>query len=160
MKQQLTFSNADISGVTLGLMESVKELYHGQDAEFSYHFIHLMLQEFLAAYHITQLPLHTQQQLIREHVKVGHLSVVMIFYFGLSKFNTFTSEMIREHISDYGRSAAYHWMYEAGDTEAVSNLLSSRELVRVRSSHEWSPLDYYVVGHSIAYSHSKWELNF
>ena len=27
MKQQLTFSSADIGGVTLGLMESVKELY-------------------------------------------------------------------------------------------------------------------------------------
>ena len=160
MKQQLTFSSADVGGVTLGLMESVKELYRGQDAELSYHFIHLTLQEFLAAYHITQLPLHTQQQLIIEHVKVGHLSVVMKFYFGLSKFNTFTTEMIREHISDYESAAVYHWMYEGGDTEAVSNLLASRESIKVSSSHEWSPLDYYVVGHSIAYSQSKWELNF
>ena len=160
MKQQLTFSSADIGGVTLGLMESVKELYRGQDAELSYHFIHLTLQEFLAAYHITQLPLHTQQQLIREHVKVGHLSVVMKFYFGLSKFNTFTSEMIREHISDYQSAAVYHWMYEGGDTEAVSNLLASRESIEVFSSHEWSPLDYFVVGHSIAHSQSKWELYF
>ena len=160
MKQQLTFSSADIGGVTLGLMESVKELYLGQDAELSYHFIHLTLQEFLAAYHITQLPLHTQQQLIREHVKVGHLSVVMKFYFGLSKFNTFTSEMIQKHISDDESAAAYHWMYEAGDTEAVSNLLASCESIEVRSSHEWSPLDYFVVGHSMAYSQSKWELDF
>ena len=160
MKQQLTFSSADVGGVTLGLIESVKELYRGQDAELSYHFIHLTLQEFLAAYHITQLPLHTQQQLIREHVKVGHLSVVMKFYFGLSKFNTFTSEMIQEHISDRKSAAAYHWMYESGDTEAVSNLLASRESIEVRSSHEWSPLDYFVVGHSMAYSQSNWELNF
>ena len=160
MKQQLTFSSADIGGVTLGLMESVKELYRGQDAELSYHFIHLTLQEFLAAYHITQLPLHTQQQLIREHVKVGHLSVVMKFYFGLSKFNTFTTEMIREHISDYESAAVYHWMYEGGDTEAVSNLLASCESIEVVSSHEWSPLDYFVVGYSIAHSQSKWKLNF
>ena len=47
IKQQLTFSSADIGGVTLGLMESVKELYCGQDAEISYNFIHLTLQEFL-----------------------------------------------------------------------------------------------------------------
>ena len=160
MKQQLTFSSADIGGVTLGLMESVKELYRGQDAELSYHFIHLTLQEFLAAYRITQLPLHTQQQLIREHVKVGHLSVVMKFYFGLSKFNTFTSEMIQEHISDYESAAAYHWMYESGDTEAVSNLLAFCESIKVFSSHGWSPLDYFVVGHSMAYSQNKWELDF
>ena len=165
MKQQLTFSSADIVGVTLGLMESVKELYYVQDAELSYHFIHLTLQEFLAAYHITQLPLHTQQQLIREHVEVGHLSVVMKFYFGLSKFNTFTSEMIREHIISYcyhRSAAAYHWMYEAGDTEAVSNLLASCESIGVFSSHEWSPLDYFVLGHSMAmaYSQTKWKLDF
>ena len=160
MKQQLTFSSADIGGMTLGLMESVKELYRGQDTELSYHFIHLTLQEFLAAYHITLLPLHTQQQLIREHVKVGHLSVVMKFYFGLSKFNTFTTEMIREHISDYESAAIYHWMYEGGDTEAVSNLLASRESIEVKSSHEWSPLDYFVVGYSIAHSQSKWNLYF
>ena len=160
MKQQLTFSSDDIGGVTLGLMESVKELYCGEDAELSYHFIHLTLQEFLAAYHITQLPLHTQQQLIREHVEVGHLSMVMKFYFGLSKFNTFTSEMIREHISDEESAAVYHWMYEGGDTEAVSNLLASHESIEVRSSHEWSPLDYFVVGYSIAHSQSKWKLYF
>ena len=162
MKQQLTFSSADIGGVTLGLIESVKELYRGQDAKLSYHFIHLTLQEFLAAYHIIQLPLHTQQQLIREHVKVGHLSVVMKFYFGLSKFNIFTSEMIQEHISDDESAAAYHWMYEAGDTEAISDLLASCESIVVESSHEWSPLDYYVVGHSMAmaYSQSEWILDF
>ena len=156
MIQQLTFSSADIHGATLGLMVSVKELYL-EDAELSYHFIHLIFQEFLAAYHITQLPLHTQQQLIRECVKVGHLSVVMKFYFGLSKFNAFTSEMIREHISG---AAAYHWMYESGDTDAISNLMASRELIQVRSSREWSPLDYYVVGHFMAYSQSKWKLGF
>ena len=156
MKQQLTFSSADIGGVTLGLMESVKELYRGQDAELSYHFIHLMLQEFLAAYHITQLPLHTQQQLIREHIKIGHLSVMMKFYFGLSKFNTFTSEMVGEHISDRRSAAAYHWMYEAGDTEAVA---FGRSL-HVRSSYEWNPLDYYVLGHCIAHSQCKWKLDF
>ena len=160
MKQQLTFSSGDIGGVTLGLMESVKELYRRQDAEHSYHFIHLTLQEFLAAYHITQLPLHTQQQLIREHVKVGHLSVVMKFYFGLSKFNTFTSEMVREHISDDESAAAYHWMYEAGDTEAVSNLLAFGRSLHVTSSYEWNPLDYYVLGHCIAHSQCKWSLDF
>ena len=184
MKQQLTFSSADIGGVTLGLMESVKELYRGQDAELSYHFIHLTLQEFLAAYHITQLPLHTQQQLIREHVKVGHLSVVIKFYFGLSKFNAFTSEMIQDHILDHESASAYHWICEAGATEAaisdllvshklafrklfkagatekVSDLLASGKVIEVISSHEWSSLDYYMVGYSIAYSRSKWILNF
>ena len=159
MIQQLTFSSADIHGATLGLMVSVKELYL-EDAELSYHFIHLIFQEFLAAYHITQLPIHTQEQLIRECVKVGHLSVVMKFYFGLSKFNAFTSEMIREHISDYNSAAAYHWMYEAGDTDAISNLMASLELIEATSSHEWSPLDYYVVGHFMAYSQCKWKLGF
>ena len=161
IKQQLAFSSADIGGVTLGLMESVKELYHGPDAELSYHFIHLTLQEFLAAYHITQLPLHTQQQLIEEHVKVGHLSMVVKFYFGLPKSNTcIMSEMIKKHFSNKESAAAYHWMYEADDTETVSNLLAFGQSLHVRSSYEWSPLDYYVLGHCIAHSRCKWNLDF
>ena len=55
VEQQLTFSSDVVGGDTLGLMHGVRELYGGEDGQLSYHFIHLTLQEFLSAYHITQL---------------------------------------------------------------------------------------------------------
>ena len=55
-QQRLTFSSDEVGEKTLGLMHGVKELYGGKNGQLSYHFIHLTLQEFLSAYHITQLP--------------------------------------------------------------------------------------------------------
>ena len=51
VEQKLTFTSDAVSVDTLGLMHAVKELHRGEDGQFSYHFIHLTLQEFLSAYH-------------------------------------------------------------------------------------------------------------
>ena len=156
VEQQLTFSDV-VGGDTLGLMHGVRELYGEEDSQLSYHFIHLTLQEFLSAYHITQLPPDKQEQVIREHVRTGHLNRVVRFYFGLTKHNHFTTGMISEHLS--GGATAYHWLFEAGDVETVTEELGSERAVRVESSYSWSPLDYYVLGHSVAHYQCQWELD-
>ena len=157
VEQQLTFSSDVVGGDTLGLMHGVRELYGGEDGQLSYHFIHLTLQEFLSAYHITQLPLDKQEQVIREHVRTGHLNRVVRFYFGLTKPNHFTTGMISEHLSD--GATAYHWLFEAGDVETFTEELGSERAVWVMPSYSWSPLDYYVVGHSIAHNQFQWKLD-
>ena len=162
IKQQLTFSSDVVSalgGDTLGLMHKVRELHGGEDGQFSYHFIHLTLQEFLSAYHITQLPQDKQDQVIREHIEIGHLNMVVRFYFGLTQPNHFTSAMISEHLfdNDDAQATAYHWLFEAGD--GVPEELGSNE-VYVTSSYSWNPLDYYAVGHCISHYQFQWVLDF
>ena len=157
VEQQLTFSSDVVAGDTLGLMHGVRELYGGEDGQLSYHFIHLTLQEFLSAYHITQIPQDKQEQVIREHVRTGHLNRVVRFYFGLTKPNHFTAGMISEYLSD--GATAYHWLFEAGDVETVTEELGAERAVRVMSSYSWSPLDYYVVGHGVAHYQFQWELD-
>jgi Ran GTPase-activating protein (RanGAP) involved in mRNA processing and transport len=157
VKQQLTFGGNFEDGDTLGLMHRVKELYGGENGQVSYNFIHLSLQEFLSAYHLTQLPLREQEQIIRDHVDVGHLIRVVRFYFGLTKSNRFTSEMISEHLSD--GATVYHWLFEADDVKTIAAKLGSGRVVRVKSSYSWSPLDYYVLGHSVAHYQFQWELD-
>ena len=161
IKQQLTFSSdvvAALGGDTLGLAHKVRELYGGEDAQFSYHFIHLTLQEFLSAYHITQLPQDKQDQVIRKHIKIGHLYMVVRFYFGLTQPNHFTSAMISEHLSDYEQATAYHWLFEAGDR--FPEELGSNKKLSVFSSYSWNPLDYYAVGHCISRYQFQWKLDF
>ena len=163
IKQQLTFSSDVVSalgGDTLGLAHKVRELHGGEDGQFSYHFIHLTLQEFLSAYHITQLPQEKQDQVIREHIEIGHLNMVVRFYFGLTQPNHFTSAMISEHLSYKYReqATAYHWLFEAGD--GVPEELGSNKEVSVGSSYSWNPLDYYAVGHCISHYQFQWQLNF
>ena len=161
IKQQLTFSSDVVfalGGDTLGLTHRVRELHGGKDGQFSYHFIHLTLQEFLSAYHITQLPQEKQDQVIREHIEIGHLNMVVRFYFGLIQPNHFTSAMISQHLSDYEKATAYHWLFEAGDR--VPEELRSNKEVSVRSSYSWNPLDYYAVGHCISHYQFQWKLDF
>ena len=163
IKQQLTFSSDVVSalgGDTLGLAHKVRELHGGEDGQFSYHFIHLTLQEFLSAYHITQLPQDKQDQVIRGHIEIGHLNIVVRFYFGLTQPNHFTSAMISEHLSrkNNRQATAYHWLFEAGD--GILEEFRLNEEVSVRSSYSWNPLDYYAVGYCISHYQFRWELNF
>ena len=159
VRQQLTFSSSAVGGDTLGLMHGVRELYGGKDGQLSYHFMHLTLQEFLSAYHISQLPPDTQQQVIEGHVDTGHLTVAVRFFFGLTKSNPFTTSLISHHITSQRRSqspSVFHWVYEGGD---VGELAEPGETV-VRSAYAWSPLDYYVLGHSIPLFNFMWDLRF
>ena len=159
VEQQLTFGSDVVGEDTLGLMDGVRELYGGEDGQLSYHFIHLTLQEFLSAYHITQLPQEKQEQIIRKHVDTGHLNMVVRFYFGLTKPNGFTSQVILEHLSDEYReqATAYHWLFECGAVETITEEL--RE-VSVKSSYSWNPLDCYVLGYCVSRYEFKWKLDF
>ena len=158
VEQKLTFTSNAVSVGTLALMCEVKELHSGEDSKLSYHFIHLTLQEFLSAYHICQLPLEKQQQIIEEHMEVSHLNTVVKFYFGLCKHNDLPLSKI---ISPSKSSpSSYQWLFECDDSKQISKVLCSGESVSVRSSYEWSPLDYYCLGYCISHSQCQWELNF
>ena len=156
-QQRLTFSSDEVGEKTLGLMRAVKELYGGKDDQLSYHFIHLTLQEFLSAYHITQLPPDKQEQIIREHIDTGHLTMTVRFFFGLTKPNTLTSLLISHHISsqrDSKSSNVFHWLFETGEGKPDG----SGRRVYVRSTFSWSPLDCYVLGHAISQCNFSWWL--
>ena len=155
VEQKLTFNSDVVGGDTLGLMHGVRELYGGEDGQLSYHFIHLTLQEFLSAYHITHLPQDKQEQVIREHVRTGHLNRVVRFYFGLTKPNHFTARMISKHLHNRDESTAYHWLFEVGDVKTATDVFGSG---RVKPSYSWTPLDYYMLGHSVACYQLHWEL--
>ena len=53
----------------LGLMQHVRELYVGEAAAVSYNFLHLTVQEYLAAFHLSQQPVEKQIQHFREYKK-------------------------------------------------------------------------------------------
>ena len=162
VEQQLTFGSDVVGGDTLGLMDGVRELYGDrEDGQLSYHFIHLTLQEFLSAYHITQLPQEKQEQIIRKHVDTGHLNMVVRFYFGLMKPNHFSSRMISDHLSDENieQATAYHWLFECGDVEAITEELREVSVI-VKSSYSWNPLDCYVLGYCVSRYELKWKLDF
>ena len=161
IKQQLAFSESDVVAAigedTLGLLHKVREVHGGEDGQFSYHFIHLTLQEFLSAYRIQQLPQDVQNKAIEHHIETKHLNMVVRFYFGLTKF--LTPKLINmQFLQDDKQATVYHWLFEAGDIGI--DKLGVNEEISVSSSYSWNPLDYYVVGHCISRYQNQWKLNF
>ena len=154
-RQQLVFSAAHLPTgfAPLGLMQEVPQLYTEGRAS-SYHFIHLTLQEYLAAVHIAQLPSHEQTRLFQEHVNSGHFKITMRFLAGLTKLAN-----IPPNITMDTKLNTFHFLFEAKDISMTTRTLGSDEMY-VESHYSWTPLDYYVTGHAISHSNCSWILGF
>ena len=154
-RQQLVFSAAHLPTgfAPLGLMQEVPQLYTEGRAS-SYHFIHLTLQEYLAAVHISQLPAHEQTRLFQEHVNSGHFKMTMRFLAGRTKLANIPPDITMDNELNY-----FHFLFEAKDISMTTRTLGSDEMV-VRSHYTWTPLDYYVTGHAISHSNCSWSLHF
>ena len=154
-RQQLVFSAAHLPTgfASLGLMQEVRQLYAEGRAS-SYHFIHLTLQEYLAAVHISQLPAHEQTRLFQEHVNSGHFKMTMRFLAGHTKLSNMPLDITMDAELNH-----FHFLFEAKDILMTTSTLGSDETV-VIPDYSWTPLDYYVTGHAISHSNCPWRLGF
>ena len=81
---QLIYSDLLPTFETLGLMQSVSQMYVTQGVNVSHNFLHLTVQEFLAALHISNMPPKEQLKHFKRH-KEGRFRVVLRFLAGLTK---------------------------------------------------------------------------
>ena len=158
-RQQLVFSAAHLPTgfASLGLIQEVPQLYSEGRAA-SYHFIHLTLQEYLAAVHISQLPVHEQRRLFQEHLHSGYLTMTFKFLAGLTKLANILPD-IPGQLSDNTKLTYFHLLFEAKDISVTTRTLGSDEMF-VWPFYSWTPLDYYVTGHAISHSDCAWKLDF
>ena len=122
-KQQLVFSAAHlpIGFAPLGLMQEVPQLYTKGRAS-SYHFIHLTLQEYMAAVHISQLPAHEQTRLFQEHVNSGYLKMTMRFLTGQTKLANIPADIAITRLTHF------HFLFEAKDISMTTRTLGSDQM--------------------------------
>ena len=110
----------------LGLMQSVKTLHiHGKGT--TYHFLHLSLQELLAAYHISKItPDARQVEVFEDLVNNPRFSAVFGFYAGFTKFKKEGFRDVLARIVQSERQklddktllvSLMNWLYEAQDAE-------------------------------------------
>ena len=154
-RQQMVFSAAHFPTgfAPLGLMQEVPQRYTEGRAS-SYHFIHLTLQEYLAAVHISQLPAHEQTRLFQKHVNSGHFKLTMRFLAGHTKLAN-----IPPDITMGTELNCFHFLFEGKDISMTNRTLCSDKMV-VSSDYSWTPLDYYVTGYAISHSNCSWRLEF
>ena len=174
--QQLIFSDLPRDFETLGFMQSVPELYISKGVHVSHTFLHLTIQEYLAAVHISQLPPDEQLKHFDEYgdtFNSDSFRVVITFVAGLTKFSRISSDSARALFGkskyiDEGTcvkcnytvfSAHVRWMFETQDSSTINAILGSGNTIKFPSAG-CKPFDYYCLGYCIAHSHCQWKLVF
>ena len=159
---QLVFPADQVDFDPLWLMQKTPQLYMREGSPSSFHFLHLTLQEHLAAVHISQLPSKELAELTEQHLRHGHFKMVFRFLAGLTKLEN-TQKIIQQLLDSNGDSSdddkltLFHWLLEShSDATSVKVLCSDEMDIRLRRT--WTPLDFYVTGYYVAHSQCKWSL--
>ena len=166
-KTQLIFQDLPSDFDPLGLMQTCPELYVDRGASVSYNFLHLTLQEYLAAYHISQQSRDEQVAFMREHVK---LEVVVGFLAGLTELGSDLWDVVREFANETRLRNVYireestviklkilHCLFESQDPSATTSVLGS-DFVHFSNEDVLQPFDLYVLGYCITHSSCDWKL--
>ena len=186
--QQVIFSDLPEDFETLGLMQCAPELYVDEGAAVSYNFLHLTVQEYLAAFHLSQQPVEKQIEHFREYIQEEeeeqeqqqqHFHMVLRFLSGLRKFSGYSSEVlntlcVEKSIGDSasdGESGddpasavgmitfdTLHWLFEAHENDVIAKLLGSSD-IQVKQHSRVTPFDCFVLGYCVSHSNCTWKIN-
>ena len=159
-KQNVVFYSTSVPTdlIHFGLLDSVPALYGGGGV--SYNFLHLTLQEFLAAYHITQLS--DDDEVFTKYGHDSRWNIVWRFVSGLTGFRYFKDGIQNQlfavakstyiEVKMFLMQCLFEAQIQSFDYTAASKLL-------VTTSKFDPPIDRYALGYCISNSSStSWEV--
>ena len=181
--QQIIFYKSNIPDgfETLDLMQEVHELYvdKGDSTCVSYNFLHLTIQEYLAAVHLSMKRKSVQIQHFKEKEAESSFEMVLRFLSGITKFHKYPKQdlaLILEpqgnryrygwsgqrykygwsklEPEDYRSGLNFHWLFEAQNVEYISSVLK-KDVFSVRDLS--TPFEAYALGYCVAHSNIEWE---
>ena len=163
-QQQLIFKDVDIPIPHLGLMDAVAELFpNKRKTNYSYSFLHLSIQEYLGAVHVSLMDASTQERLLDSMSTEEHLQNMAMFLAAITKFKGMNWELVKRAIQreckeEDGRLTLSRYSLQiVYETENVS-LLEGHSLYKYSLSDYSPSFDFTALGYSIATSNYKWEL--
>ena len=151
----------------LGFTTASEELYTGRRATHS--FLHLTIQEYLAAYFIAQLSPDKQNEFFQEHSGKDHLDVVWRFFAGITGFekigwdiakSVYSSGVnVEDSVLQISEGSTHvslimlRCLFEAQSRGCVQHALTSEEIIfSTGTSESFHPFDFFALGYCIAHS--------
>ena len=159
MKNQVTFSSQDLQSLQLSLSSQLNTLSLIQGTEsfqrsILYNFLHLQIQELLAAFHISELPPSEQVEIFKDLFGQSRFTAVFEFYAAFTKLET---EGIREIVASMVKGLTYNskgvlvsllrCLYEAQDLRLCGYVVSLLGGKLDLSFTSLSPVDCLSVGY-------------
>ena len=137
------FGSKEFSLASLGLLTEDK-LFSEHGLEETYSFAHLTFQEFLAAYHLTELHPAEQIEAAEQHAGEKHIGVIWKFYCGLTKLSGEVAMDVFQVLlrqDDFNPLLLLLSIHESQNPKACCELLSSRNGVLYVSDEVLTPAD-------------------
>ena len=163
LEQQQVFTKLPEGSRPLGFTTDSAMLHTGR--RLSYHFLHLTLQEYLAAFHFSRLPEMKQKEVFKKHYFTSHLNTMWIFVAGLTHFKGIGWEVVKQAFAggNFLSMSFLRLMYEIQKKETIQAVLGSKTIDIDESyidpfSTVHTRLDYYALGYCIINSKCSWKL--
>ena len=153
--EEVIFHGVPQDLVQFGFLDSVSALYGA--GRVSYNFLHLTIQEFLAAYHISQLR-GDGLEVFEQYGGDRRWNVVWRFVAGLTKFEHFQGHImkhktyVRGPMQDDKITVTDHFIHCLFEAQAFTYFLSppTPEVCRCELSDGATSLDWYALGYCIS----------
>ena len=164
-QQQVIFDNLSDDFDSLGLMQCVPELYVDVGAVMSYNFLHLTIQEYFAAYHMSQQSTEEQVKMLKLYQNDTSMKMVLKFFAGLTNFSDFSDAFLislltvsQDLVNNVPMLSVVgiHFLFEAKQRIKVLNTQSQVQCRMI----SYNPFDYYVLGYVMSHSSCKWVAKF
>ena len=154
MEDKIIFTSLPADVNTLSLLQGV-ESFIGREKAVSHNFIHLSIQELLAAYYIaTQLPASEQMSKFNELFDKSRFSAVFRFYAAITKLRT---PGVKDVVIRIARSnkrslliSLLHCLYEAQDPSLCESVAQLQHGLDLRDT-SLTPSDCLCIGYFLAH---------
>ena len=169
-QQMIVFSSLPEGVSTLGLLQSVPQVYDEGEDQVSYNFLHYTVQEYLAALHISNLQPQEQMTIIdtkclmvgteygKQYYGATQWKTTFQFLAGITKLAEYPVEFLSNLLSK-DEVTMYRWLYESQNLPLLTSVLGSDER-DMRLSYSATITDYFVAGYCLAHSNCTWRIEF
>ena len=170
-QQMIVFSSLPEGVSTLGLLQTVPQVYDEGEDRVSYNFLHYTVQEYLAALHLSHLQPQQLMTIIdtkclrmvkteygRRYYETTQLKTTFQFLAGITKLEPFPVDFLSDLLEKDG-ATMYRWLYESQNQSLLTSVLGSGER-ELRLSYSATTTDYFAAGYCLAHSNCRWNVNF